>query len=130
MTKPQLFACLRYVDVDAALPLLEALGFSERFVMRDDADPSVVHHAQSGWRDNGGIMLGTDRDRGVGPRPGTACINLVVPTDADVDQTLARALAAGARQISPVDEPPHGGRSVAVTDAEGNIFTIDSYPGE
>ena len=129
MTKPQLFACLRYVDVDAALPLLEALGFSERFVMRDDADPSVVHHAQFGWRDNGGIMLGTDRDRGVGPRPGTACINLVVPTDADVDHPRPGAGRRG-RQISPVDEPPHGGRSVAVTDAEGNIFNIDSYPGE
>lgn len=46
-------------------------------------------------------MFGTDRDGGVGPRPGTACINLVVPTDADVDQTLARALAAGAGRSHP-----------------------------
>ncbi|MCB0891846.1 MAG: VOC family protein [Micropruina glycogenica] len=130
MSTPQLYACLRYLDVDAVIPLLEALGFTERAIMRDPDDPRVVHHAQFRWREHGGIMFGTERDGGVGPKPGTACVNLVVPTDADVDRTLARALAAGARQISPVDEPPHGGRCVAVVDAEGNIFNIDSYQGE
>lgn len=44
--------------------------------------------------------------------------------------TLARALAAGATQLDEVHEPPHGGRSVAVRDAEGNLWNIDSYAGE
>ena len=130
MTKPQLFTCMAFADADAAIEFLTALGFAEVLGVRDPDDPATVVHAQFRWREHGGIMFGTERDGGVGPKPGTACVNLVVPTDADVDRTLARALAAGARQISPVDEPPHGGRCVAVVDAEGNIFNIDSYQGE
>lgn len=129
MTRPQLYSCLRYADAGAAIEFLTALGFTERLVVHDDADPEVVHHAQFAWRDNGGIMFGTDRPDGIGPRPGTACVNLVVESDDQVDATLARALAAGARQLDEVHEPPHGGRSVAVADHEGNIWNIDSYPG-
>ncbi|MFW6600276.1 VOC family protein [Propionibacteriaceae bacterium Y2011] len=129
-TRPQLYACLRYADAAAAITFVEALGFTERMVVRDTDDPTFIHHAQFRWRDNGGIMFGTDREGGVGPRPGTACINIVVDSDAEVDATRARALSAGGRQLDEISEPDHGGRSVAVTDPEGNIFNIDSYPGE
>lgn len=108
---------------------MTAIGFTERLVVRDEADPDFIHHAQLQWGESGGVMCGSDRDGGVGPRPGTACVNLVVPSDGAVDETLARAVAAGGTQISEVQDAPHGGRSVAVTDAEGNIFNIDSYPG-
>lgn len=130
MTKPQLFACLRFTDCTAGIAFVEALGFTRRLVVSDPDVPGVVHHAQYHWRDNGGIMFGSDRPDGIGPAPGTACINLVVPTDDEVNAVLARALAAGATQLDDVHEPDHGGRSVAVADAEGNIWNIDSYTGE
>ena len=75
-------------------------------------------------------MFGTDREDGIGPRPGTACVNLVVAADDEVDRVLAAARDAGASQLDEVQEPPHGGRTVAVADGEGNIWNIDSYPGE
>lgn len=130
MTTPQLYACLRYKDADAAIAFVTALGLTERLVVRDEKDPSFVHHAQFRWRDNGGVMFGSDRDGGVGPDTAAACTNLVVATDEEVDQVLAAALDAGGEQLGELQEPPHGGRSVAVTDPEGNIWHIDSYPGE
>lgn len=130
MTKPQLFASLRFTDCVAGIAFVEALGFTERLVVRDPEDPGVIHHAQYQWRDNGGIMFGSDRPGGIGPTPGSACIDLVVASDDEVDAVLGRALAVGARQLTEITEPDHGGRSVAVADPEGNIWNIDSYPGE
>lgn len=130
MTTPQLYACLRYHDADAAISFVTALGFTERIVVRDESDPAVVAHAQFRWREEGGIMFGTDRTDGIGPRPGSACVNLVVASDDEVDRVLAAALGAGGKQLDEVHEPPYGGRSVALADPEGNIWNIDSYPGE
>lgn len=130
MTTPQLYACLRYRDAEAAIAFVTAIGFTERLVVRDETDPSFIQHAQFHWRDNGGIMFGSERDTGVGSQLGGMCVNLVVPSDGDVDRVLAAALAAGAEQLGEVAEPPHGGRSVAVADSEGNIWHFDSYPGE
>ena len=99
MSTPQLYACLRYLDVDAVIPLLEALGFTERAIMRDPDDPRVVHHAQFRWRDNGGLMFGSvrpDDELGFAQEPGLGRCNLVVASDEEVDATLARAVAAGA----------------------------------
>lgn len=126
---PQLYACLRCKDADAVINFLTALGFTERLVVRDPDDPTTIHHAQLQWRANGGLMLGSDRDGGFGPTPGAACINIVVATDDDVDATVQRAVAAGGRQLGDVHQPDHGGRTAAVTDPEGNIVNIDSYPG-
>lgn len=127
--RPQLYACLRCQDADAVINFLTAIGFTERLVVRDPDDPAMVHHAQLQWRDNGGVMLGSDRPDGIGPQPGTACLSIVVPSGDEVDATLQRALAAGGRQLDEIREPDHGGRSVTVADPEGNIVNIDSYPG-
>ncbi len=130
MTQPQLFQCFRFTDADRAITFLRALGFVEQLTVRDPDDPSIVQHAQFRWRENGGIMFGSDRDGGVGPATGVGCCNIVVASDEEVDATLQRALEAGGTQLNDVNEPPHGGRNVAVTDPEGNIWNIDSYPGE
>lgn len=131
--KPQLFACLCYADADAGIAFLEALGFTEVLVVRDPDDPATVAHAQFRWRDNGGIMLGSvrqDDPTGFASRPGVSAVNLVVGSDAEVDQTLQRALDAGATLVQEPVEPPYGGRTTCVRDAEGNLWNIDSYPGE
>ena len=51
MTTPQLYACLRYHDAEAVISFVTALGFTERLVVRDESDPSLVQHAQFRWRD-------------------------------------------------------------------------------
>ncbi|WP_040159102.1 VOC family protein [Mobilicoccus massiliensis] len=132
MTQPQLFHCLRYRDADAAIAFLVALGFTERLVVRDELDPTVVVHAQFQWRDNGGLMFGSVRDdaKGLALRPGTGVCNLVVESDEAVDATLRRAVEAGGRIAQEPNEPPHGGRSAGVLDPEGNYWNIDSHPGQ
>ncbi|WP_232547681.1 VOC family protein [Propioniciclava soli] len=129
MTTPQLYACLKYRDADAALAFLRALGFSERLVVRDDTNPAVVHHAQLQWRDTGGVMLGSAGAGADWMTPGSTTVNLVVAEDADVDAVLAAGMAAGGRVLSAPDAAPHGGRNAALADPEGNAWNLDSYPG-
>lgn len=128
----QLFTCLRYADADAAIAFLEGIGFETRLVVRAEADSSIVEHAQLRWRDTGGVMLGSvrDDDRGWTIHAGTACTNLVVASDADVDPVVDRAVAAGAVVVEPITDQPYGGRSGMVRDFEGNLWNIDSYAGE
>lgn len=131
MTKPQLFHCLRYADADRALKFLHALGFTDVLVVRDEADPTIVQHAQLRWRDNGGVMLGSTRDDAQdGHYAAPSTCNLIVASDDEVDATLARAVAAGGRIAAEPSHPPHGGRSGGVLDPEDNYWNVDSYPGE
>ena len=132
--KPQLYACLRYSDADRAIQLLTALGFTESLVVRDEQNPAIIHHAQFRWRDNGGIMFGSKReDHQEGGKANldriTACCNIVVPSDADVDRVLEAGRPFGEVGQEP-HHPDHGGRSALLIDFEGNLWNIDSYPGE
>lgn len=130
--KPQLFHCLHYTDANKGIAFLTAIGFTERLVVRDPDDSTVVFHAQLGWRDNGGVMLGSDRPEDPRPqfRPGHGVCNLVVESDAAVDETVRKAVDAGAQLVDGPTEPPHGGRTAGVVDFDGNYWNIDSYPGE
>lgn len=132
MTTPQLYACLTYIDADAGLAFLTTLGFTEVLVVRDQDDPTRIVHAQLRWRDNGGLMFGSHRvdDLADVLTPGGAVVNLVVASDADVQATVDRAVAAGATLVQEPHRPPHGGVSALIGDPEGNYFNIDSYPGE
>lgn len=131
MTTPQLFQCFTYRDAPAALEFLAALGFTERLVVRDEDDPTRIVHAQLQWRDNGGVMLGSARvDEKTELNTVHSVCNIVVASDAEVDETLARALAAGGTLAAEPSNPPHGGRTAGVLDLEGNYWNIDSYAGE
>lgn len=132
-TKPQLFHSLTYADADKGLAFLAALGFEQILVVRNDADPSRVEHAELRWRDSGGIMLGSVRDAGPHRVPDTAdqarCY-LAVETDADVDAIYDKALANGATTIEEPADQPYGGRVATVADPEGNSWSVGSYSGE
>lgn len=132
MSKPQLFQCFRFSDAERAMDFLQVLGFTEIFVVRDEDDPTLVVHAQYRWRDNGGIMFGSDRNDGMPEAfdPGGGVCNIVVESDETVDELFARAVAAGATAFSEPSNPPHGGRTAGVLDFDGNYWNIDSYPGE
>ena len=123
-----LWVTLSYRDADAALTWLKAVGFTERAVYRDDADPAVVQHAELAWPDGGGVMLGTHRPRPRWPdQVGTGSAYAV--TD-DVDGTYTAALAAGGSSLREPADQDYGGRSCVVRDPEGNLWSFGSYRGE
>lgn len=134
MTKPTLFHTLSFDDADAGIAFLTALGFTERLVVRNADDPSIVEHAQFRWGDCGAVMFGSarraDEPDGYERRIGVASCYLVVPTDADVDAAFERAFAAGAKGTQVPADQDYGGRGCTVTDAEGNQYSIGSYAGE
>ena len=51
-------------------------------------------------------------------------VSIYVP---DIDDTFARALAAGAHEVSPPTRQPNDERSAAVKDVFGNIWYIATY---
>ena len=122
-----LWATLTYRDAEAAMTWLRAVGFTEHEVYREDGDPSNVAHAEYLWPAGGGIMFGTY----TGPRPswpnepGSGSAYLV--TD-DVDRTYEAATAAGGSSLEAPHDEPYG-RSAAVRDPEGNIWSIGAYDG-
>lgn len=134
MTKPTLFHTMSFTDADAGIAFLTALGFTEKLVVRNAEDPSIVEHAQFAWGECGAVMFGSakrpDASAGWERRVGVASCYLVVPTDADVDAAYARALTAGATGTQEPTDMDYGGRNCAVRDAEGNQFSIGSYAGE
>ena len=130
-----LIPCLRYADAPAAIDFLcAAFGFERHYVLTDDADPGLVHHAQLTL---GGamVMLGSDRpgdtkDRYRWRTPAeaggiTQCICLVVD---DADAACQRAEAAGADILAgPYDNDGYPGRSFDARDPEGNVWNVTSY---
>lgn len=116
-------------DVDAMTAWLTAIGFREHATYRDEADPTVVVHAEWVW-DGGGIMFGSVRDDGpdgVVAGPGTSSAYLVTP---DPDAMFESAVAAGATVERPMADQEHGGRGGSVRDPEGNAWSFGSYqPG-
>lgn len=143
MTQRQLFHSLQFSDADAAMVFLQAVGFTEAAVHRDDA--GRVLHAEYHWRETGAVMFGsvmtaeeaegTDRathadDGSPWVRtPGHGQCYCVVETDEDVDRVHDLALAAGGTSLQAPDNPDYGGRGCTVRDPEGNQWSFGSYPG-
>ncbi|HEX7782854.1 MAG TPA: VOC family protein [Sphingobium sp.] len=133
--KSPVIPCLRYADAPAAIDFLcAAFGFARHAVYTDEADPSIVHHAQLTLGD-GMIMLGSDSPGGVKDLYGwktpaeaggiTQCVCCYVP---DVDAHAETAKAAGARIIrGPYDNDGYPGRGYDALDTEGNVWNFGSY---
>ncbi|MCH8627522.1 bleomycin resistance protein [Arsenicicoccus piscis] len=136
MTTPTLFHSIHFDDADAGLAFLRAIGFEERGVHRDPADPSVVVHAQLSWGGAGGVMCGSAQRSAPAAagsyqrRVGVGSCYLVVPSDEAVDEVYEKALAAGGSSVMEPEDQDYGGRSATVRDAEGNQYSIGSYAGE
>jgi uncharacterized glyoxalase superfamily protein PhnB len=125
---PQVWPTLRARDARALIRfLVEAFGFEETAVY---GEGDQVDHAQLSWPPGGGIMLGSARSDPDDPwalAPGS--FGAYVVTD-DPDALYERAVAAGARVITPLRSPEYGGREFGVTDPEGNRWSFGSYRGE
>ena len=132
--RPQLIPNLRYVDAPAAIDFLcRAFGFTEQAVFRDEADASIVAHAQlrhgdhlvmlssavaSDWATQ--APLRTAREAG----GNTQTIYVVID---DVDAHAARARAAGADVFMPPADQDYGGRVYGARDPEGNAWSFGDY---
>lgn len=132
MSKPsRICPCLRYQDAPAAIEWLgRAFGFEPQLVV--PGDEGVIHHAQliSG---EAMVMLGSERDEGraydaavATPRTlGRVTTSMYVLVE-DVDAHHARAVAAGAEVIMPLEDKPYG-RDYTCRDPEGHVWSFGSY---
>jgi uncharacterized glyoxalase superfamily protein PhnB len=130
-----LIPCLRYENAPAAIDFLcTAFGFTRNAVYADDADPTLIHHAQLTL--NGAMIMlssarpgpATDLYRWRTPREAggvTQCICVVLP---DPDAHAAQARAAGADILKePGDNQGYPGRGYDARDPEGNVWNFGSY---
>ncbi len=122
---------LRYHDARAAIEwLCNVIGFERHAVYEGEA--GTIGHAE--LKLGGGmIMLGSQKDDEHGRRfksPAeldgieTSSIYLVVP---DADAVHARAVAAEALIVRPLQDTPYGSREFAVKDPEGHSWSIGTY---
>lgn len=130
MTRTAVWPCLVYRDAPAAIAFLrDAFGFEPRAVYRREGAPEIVEHAELRWPGGGGVMLGTHAkdDRPFSQRaPGTGVTYVVCD---DVESLHARAIAAGATALRPLEDQSYGSRDFAVRDPEGNIWSFGTYAG-
>jgi uncharacterized glyoxalase superfamily protein PhnB len=123
--------CLNYRDAREAIRfLIEAFGFVEHLVVPGPTD-DIIEHAELGWPEGGGVMLGTaDRpgaDNEFSQLP-TSCASLYVVTD-DPHAVFGRATAAGAKVIREMRDEDYGSTGFSVADPEGNLWSFGTYRG-
>ncbi|OLL72639.1 hypothetical protein Ae168Ps1_1017 [Pseudonocardia sp. Ae168_Ps1] len=116
---------LRYDDPRAAIDFLTgALGFRELRCHTDDA--GRIAHAELAWDDHGdtGVLaLGTRR----ADDPFDTGRAVTYLTCDDPDALHDRAVAAGATVVMGLTDQDYGSREFAVTDAEGNVWSLGTY---
>lgn len=120
-----LWQTLRCRDADAEIAWLTAIGFTEHNVYRNEADETIVEHAELLWPAGGGVMLGSVREESPWKQDvGVAGTYLI--TD-DPDGLHAKAVAAGATSVMEPTEQHYGSRDAIVRDAEGNLWSFGTY---
>jgi len=98
----------RYRNTPAALNwLCEVLGFTLHAVY--EGETGTIGHAE--------LALGNGMIE-------TRSVYLVVP---DADAVHARAVAAGATILRPLQDTPYGSREFAVKDPEGHSWSVGTY---
>ena len=125
---------LRYQDAPAAIEwLCRAFGF-ERHLVVPGEEEGVIAHAQLRYG-NGMIMLGSAGKHGGGfdelmatPREigGRETQSAYVIVE-DPDAHHARAVAAGAEVVLPLEDKDYGGRGYSCRDLEGHLWSFGDY---
>ncbi len=125
MTHQTVVPTLRYDDANQAIQWLgEAFGLTEHFVVRNEA--GRVEHAQLAWRGSI-VMLGdaADNVHSLPHRHGS--VSMTAESAEQVDETFARAVAAGATVIQPLTDTEYGSHAFTVADYEGNHWHLGTY---
>jgi uncharacterized glyoxalase superfamily protein PhnB len=121
---------MRYADARRMLDwLCEVFGF-ERHAVHEDEEGRVAHAELT--LGDGMIMLGTEADDAFGrhqrtPKSlgGTTQSPYLVVADADT--VHARAVAAGAEIVMPLQDRPYGSREFSCRDPEGHLWNVGTY---
>jgi uncharacterized glyoxalase superfamily protein PhnB len=130
-TKSTIMPALRYKDAPAAIDWLSKVFGFERHAVYANKDGSIGHAELT--LNGGMIMLGSTKDDEYGHRfksPGdlggneTRSAYIVVP---DADAVYARAQAAGAEVLRPIQDTPYGSREFSVKDPEGHSWSVGTY---
>jgi uncharacterized glyoxalase superfamily protein PhnB len=121
----------RYRNAPAAIDWLCAVFGFERHAVYEGENGTIAHAELT--LGGGMIMLGSGKDdeygRGfkspeeLGGIETRSCYIVV----ADADAAYARAVAAGAVVIRPLQETPYGSREFAVKDLEGHSWSAGTY---
>ena len=121
----------RYRNAPAAIEWLsKVFGFQRHAVY--EGENGTIGHAEL-TLGNGMIMLGSGKDdeHGRGFKSPTELggietrsLYIVVP---DADAAHARAVAAGAEIVRPLQDTPYGSREFAVRDPEGYTWSAGTY---
>jgi uncharacterized glyoxalase superfamily protein PhnB len=122
---------LRYRDAPAAIEwLCSVLGFTRHAV--HEGTGGVVNHAELALG-GGMIMLGSMKEDEQSRRfkppaelggAETSSAYIVVP---DADAVYARAQAAGATIVRPLQQMDYGSREFTVNDPEGHSWSVGTY---
>jgi uncharacterized glyoxalase superfamily protein PhnB len=130
-SKSTIMPALRYRNAPAAIDwFCNVLGFARHAVYQ--GENGSIGHAELAL--NGGmIMLGSTKDDEYANKfkspdelggKETRSAYIVVP---DADAAHARAVAAGAEIIRPLQDTSYGSREFAVRDPEGHSWSVGSY---
>jgi uncharacterized glyoxalase superfamily protein PhnB len=130
MPNATILPALRYKDAPAAIDwLCQVFGFA-RHAVYAAPDGSIAHAELT--LGGGMIMLGSEKDDEYGRNfksPGelgaeTRSAYVVVP---DADAVYARAQAAGAVVVRPLQDTGYGSREFSVKDPEGHSWSVGTY---
>jgi uncharacterized glyoxalase superfamily protein PhnB len=130
-TRSTVIPSFRYHNAKAAIEWLSNVFGFERHAVYEGPDGSIAHAELT--LNGGMIMLGSQRDDEHGKRfkspielggVETRSSYIVV---ADADAAYARAQAAGATIIRPIQNTDYGSREFAVLDPEGHSWSAGTY---
>lgn len=95
------------------------------------ADPDgKIRHAEINMGDSPFMLADEFPEMGArGPEAfGGSAVSFVLYVE-DVDAVFARVVAAGAKQLSPVEDKPYGDRMGGITDPFGHVWYIATHTG-
>ncbi len=130
-TKSTVIPAMRYCDARAAIEWLSNVFGFERHAVYEGPDGSIAHAELT--LNGGMIMLGSQKNDEFGrsfKSPAevggveTRSAYIVV---ADADAVYARAQAAGATIVRPLQNTDYGSREFAVKDPEGHTWSAGTY---
>ena len=126
--KPSIFPALRYRNGSAAVEWLgRVLGFEKHLVV--PGPEGNVAHAEMKLGP-GVIMLGSGKHGPGADNPWDTVKQGVYVYVEDVDAHYARARAAGAEIVRPLQDTDYGSREYSVRDLEGHLWSFGTYqPG-
>ncbi len=122
---------LRYRNAPAAIEwLCRVLGFA-RHAVYENPDGTIAHAELT--LNGGMIMLGSTKDDEYGSRfrspdeAGEMETRSAYVVVADADIVYARAQAAGAAFLRPIQDMDYGSREFTVMDPEGHSWSVGTY---